>query len=87
MCIYRALDRLGLDQVPQPYFNEPGFESSIGTPEGDRNSFDYNAVIREATVKFAIIGAHKQRYPVCLLFISRGSFAIASARASNMLMS
>lgn len=46
-----------MDQVPQPYFNEPGYESSIGTPEGERKSFEYNAVIREATLKYAILGA------------------------------
>ncbi len=71
--MYGTLDRLVLHQVPQPYFNEPGYESSIGTPEGDRKSFDYNAVIREATVKFAILGATTNAAIVRFLFASRGS--------------
>ena len=49
--------------VPQPYFNEPGYESSMGTPKGDTASFDYNSVIREATIKFAING-NRRRSPV-----------------------
>jgi hypothetical protein len=41
-------------RVPQPYFNEPGYEGTIGTPAGDAASFSYNAVIREATIKYAM---------------------------------
>ena len=98
ICFIRcALGGFVLYQVPQPYFNEPGYEStastqyatplcvraslsvslcvslclslrrcvgytltgagSIGTPEGDRKSFDYNAVIREATGWSAILNS------------------------------
>eukprot|EP01052_Picozoa_sp_SAG31_P025609 SAG31_NODE_2254_length_6073_cov_3.048711_4_plen_511_part_00 len=41
--------------VPQPYFNEPGFERSMGTPEGDAESVKYNCVIREATLRWAML--------------------------------
>ena len=29
--------------VPEPYFNEPGYEQEIGTDAGRRHSVDYNA--------------------------------------------
>ena len=35
--------------VPDPFFNEPGYERNRGTPEGDRQSRQYNETIREAT--------------------------------------
>ncbi len=28
--------------VPEPYFNEPGYEQEIGTDAGKRHSADYN---------------------------------------------
>ena len=28
--------------VPDPYFNEPGFEQEIGTESGKKHSDDYN---------------------------------------------
>lgn len=28
--------------VPDPYFNEPGFEQEIGTETGQKHSDDYN---------------------------------------------
>ena len=40
-----------LIMVPQPYFNEPGFEKLMGTPKGDDNNKAYNQVIREGTVR------------------------------------
>jgi baculoviral IAP repeat-containing protein 6 len=39
-----------LIMVPQPYFNEPGYERDIGTPKGDAASKNYNAHIRNMTV-------------------------------------
>jgi len=33
---------LGLIFVPEPYFNEPGFERSRGTPVGDEENRNYN---------------------------------------------
>ena len=41
--------------VPDPFFNEPGYERTRGTPEGDRQNRAYNENIREATVRFAMI--------------------------------
>ena len=41
--------------VPDPFFNEPGYERTRGTAEGDRQSRAYNEVIREGTVKFAML--------------------------------
>ena len=31
--------------VPEPYFNEPGYEQEIGTEAGKRHSADYNSGI------------------------------------------
>ena len=41
--------------VPDPYFNEPGYEASIGTPDGTRRSAEYNNTIKEATVRWAML--------------------------------
>ena len=41
--------------VSDPYFNEPGFESTHGNPEGDKKSRSYNANIRQATVQWAMV--------------------------------
>ena len=41
--------------VPQPYYNEPGFEASMGTPAGDAETLKYNCIIREATLKYAMV--------------------------------
>jgi len=41
--------------VPEPYFNEPGYESSIGTPNGQSQSAAYSANQQQATVHFAMI--------------------------------
>jgi hypothetical protein len=30
--------------VPQPYFNEPGYENTMHTPQGAERSFQYNMV-------------------------------------------
>ncbi len=34
--------------VDEPYFNEPGYEGTMHTPEGDRASWAYNQNIRWA---------------------------------------
>jgi baculoviral IAP repeat-containing protein 6 len=41
--------------VPDPFFNEPGYERIRGTPEGDKQAREYNEVIREATIRYAMI--------------------------------
>ena len=40
--------------VPDPYFNEPGWEPSRGTPHGEAASKRYNTKIRQYTVDAAI---------------------------------
>jgi baculoviral IAP repeat-containing protein 6 len=41
--------------VSLPYFNEPGYEASMGTPQGTKASNEYNEVIRQGTAKWAIL--------------------------------
>ncbi len=41
--------------VDEPYYNEPGYEKSINTDTGKKNSFNYNDNIRLETVKVAMI--------------------------------
>merc|ERR1712083_782445 len=41
--------------VPEPYFNEPGWERYMGSPEGDRRSAQYNVTIEKGTTNYAII--------------------------------
>jgi ubiquitin-protein ligase len=45
--------------VEQPYFNEPGYESSIDTPKGKQNSFNYNDERRYQTLRVAIVNQIK----------------------------
>jgi hypothetical protein len=41
--------------VPKPFFNEPSFEQTMGTPQGDTNSRAYNDNIRLRTIQWAMI--------------------------------
>lgn len=41
--------------VPEPYFNEPGYERSRGTPAGTQSSREYSANICQATVRWAML--------------------------------
>uniref|UniRef100_A0A7E4VTD5 UBC core domain-containing protein n=1 Tax=Panagrellus redivivus TaxID=6233 RepID=A0A7E4VTD5_PANRE len=41
--------------VSDPYFNEPGYERSRNTPNGQRASRDYDANIRAMTVRWAML--------------------------------
>lgn len=41
--------------VAEPYFNEPGFERSRGTPSGNHSSREYNSNIYQACVKWAML--------------------------------
>jgi len=50
-----ALSIQSLIFVPEPYYNEPGYERSMGTEDGDRRSRDYNVVIEKATTQHAIL--------------------------------
>jgi baculoviral IAP repeat-containing protein 6 len=39
----------------EPYFNEPGYEKSRGTDQGERNCREYNVGIQIATVEWAML--------------------------------
>lgn len=41
--------------VAEPYFNEPGYERSRGTPSGTQSSREYDGNIRQASVKWAML--------------------------------
>ena len=41
--------------VPQPVFNEPGYERSMGTAEGEEMNRSYNAPLRDATMRYAML--------------------------------
>ena len=43
--------------VEDPYFNEPGWERSRGTPKGADASRGYNSNIQRYTAQHAILGA------------------------------
>ena len=45
----------GLILVPDPYFNEPGYEHSRNTAKGRKESDKYNANIRRFTLQYAIL--------------------------------
>ena len=49
--------------VSEPYFNEPGYERSRGTPPGQASSHEYDANIRQATVKWAMLEQLKNPSP------------------------
>jgi len=41
--------------VPQPYYNEPGYERQMGTQPGDSASFAYNDHIRSETLRWTML--------------------------------
>ena len=41
--------------VPRPYFNEPGYERTMGTPEGERQSNEYSRQRMVATIQWAMV--------------------------------
>lgn len=49
--------------VSEPYFNEPGFERSRGTPSGNHSSREYNSNIYQACVKWAMLEQLKNPSP------------------------
>ncbi|VDO70139.1 unnamed protein product [Schistosoma mattheei] len=68
--------------VREPYFNEPGFECTMGTPKGIIVSYKYNARIRVATVRWAMINQLKHlplgfEEVVLKHFLNRRSFIIS----------
>ncbi|CAH8824751.1 unnamed protein product [Trichobilharzia szidati] len=68
--------------VHEPYFNEPGFECTMGTPKGIAISYKYNARIRAATVRWAMINQLKHlpvgfEEVILKHFLHRRSFIIS----------
>ncbi|KAL0054327.1 hypothetical protein WJX82_007206 [Trebouxia sp. C0006] len=57
--------------VDEPYFNEPGYEGTMHTPEGDRASRAYNQNIRENTLHWAIFQALKSPPPCFAKLVKR----------------
>ncbi|CAM9668779.1 unnamed protein product [Choristocarpus tenellus] len=47
--------------VAEPYFNEPGYEATLGTPQGAAGSQHYNSGIRNATLLFAVVAVLKSK--------------------------
>ena len=41
--------------VSEPYFNEPGYERSRGTPTATQNSREYDANIRSAALRYGMV--------------------------------
>jgi len=50
--------------VPEPYYNEPGYERNMGTKYGDDMSRKYNDVIQKGTATWAMIDLLKNPPPV-----------------------
>jgi len=48
--------------VPDPYFNEPGYESTMHTEDGIRQNREYSFDIREGCIRHAML--HNLRNPV-----------------------
>ena len=49
--------------VERPYFNEPGYESSMGTSHGEQASKEYSANIQLQCLKWAIVEQLKNPSP------------------------
>ena len=49
--------------VAEPYFNEPGYECHKGTPAGTVSSVNYNMVIRQATMTWAMLDMIRNSSP------------------------
>ena len=47
--------------VPEPYFNEPGYEQQMGTQTGAQRSKSYSAEVRENTLRWAML--NQLRHP------------------------
>ncbi|CAF2055249.1 unnamed protein product [Rotaria magnacalcarata] len=59
--------------VPEPYFNEPGYERTRGTATGTAQSLEYDANIRQATVRWAML-EQLRNPPACFADIVRRHF-------------
>lgn len=49
--------------VPEPYFNEPGFEREIGTQIGETRSREYSEPVREGCIRWAMLDHLRRKSP------------------------
>lgn len=49
--------------VAEPYFNEPGFERSLGSASGTHSSREYNSNIYQGCVRWAMLEQIKNPCP------------------------
>jgi ubiquitin-protein ligase len=49
-----------LIMVEQPYYNEPGYEKIMNTPEGNKRSTDYNQKIMKETLRWSMLEMLKE---------------------------
>ena len=49
--------------VSEPYFNEPGYERSRGTPAGTASSVEHDSNIKQAAVKWGMLETLKKCSP------------------------
>ncbi|KAK7586069.1 hypothetical protein V9T40_003945 [Parthenolecanium corni] len=71
--------------VPEPYFNEPGFEKSRKTEYGKKHSSKYNINIMEATVKWAMLEQLRNPTP-CFKDIIRSHFWLKRNEITNQII-
>ncbi|CAM9810300.1 unnamed protein product [Ectocarpus sp. 4 AP-2014] len=62
--------------VAEPYFNEPGFEGQLGTPQGRAASSSYNARIRNGTLLLGVLEALEEKRPGALSDVKRTHFRL-----------
>jgi hypothetical protein len=70
--------------VPHPYFNEPGCEAMMGTPQGDAASAQYSEEIRVATARWAVCDAIAHP-PPALEDVVAAHFALRRAHVLEVL--
>ncbi|EGG21771.1 Ubiquitin-conjugating BIR-domain enzyme [Cavenderia fasciculata] len=46
--------------VPEPFFNEPGYETQMGSAQGRASSLNYNSTIRIAAIEWAMVDMIKK---------------------------
>lgn len=66
--------------VAEPYFNEPGYERSRGTPSGTQSSREYDGNIRQASVKWAMLEQLRNPSPCFKEVRDQGLFFVSVSR-------
>lgn len=72
--------------VPEPYFNEPGYERSRGTPSGNNASLAYSANIQAATARWAILEMIKNP-PICFAEVIKQHFLLKKEEIISQIQS